>query len=175
MGHSAMTDAHAILNAATREEAAALLARCCGSSRWVEGMLERRPFASRAALDDAADEVWARMTPKDFIEAFGHHPRIGSRGEPPAERHKPTADWSREEQSAASHTDASTTKALRQANLAYEERFGFVFLVCATGRSAPEMLRSLDARLQNDAETELSIAAAEQAKITRLRLEKIAR
>lgn len=170
-----MTDAHRILNGAPRDEAAALLERCCGSGRWVEGMLERRPFASRAALDDAADEVWARMTRDDYLEAFRHHPRIGSGTEPATDRHEATADWSREEQSVASRADAAAMQALREANAAYEERFGFVFLVCATGRSAPEILRSLEVRLQNDPETELFVAAGEQARITRLRLEKLAR
>ena len=169
-----MKDAHTTLNAATPDEAAAMLERCCGSRRWVEGMLELRPFATRAALDDAADAVWARMMRDDCLEAFGRHPRIGSGGEPAAESHKPTADWSREEQSAASPTDASTVQALRQANAAYEERFGFVFLICATGRSASEILRCLEARLNNEPETELRVAAGEQSKITRLRLEKLA-
>ena len=175
MGHSTMTDVHRILNAAPRDEAAALLERCCGFRRWVEEMLDRRPFASRAALENAADEVWARMTRDDYLEAFRHHPRIGSGTKPAADRHEATADWSREEQSVASRADAATTQALREANAAYEERFGFVFLVCATGRSATEILRSLEGRLQNDPETELSVAAGEQAKITRLRLEKLAR
>ncbi len=170
-----MTDAHRILNAATADDAAALLGRCCGSRLWVEGMLELRPFATRAALDDAADAVWARMTRDDWLEAFRHHPRIGSGNEPVARSHEPTADWSREEQSAASRADASTMQALRQANAVYEERFGFVFLICATGRSAAEILRALEARLNNEPDTELRVAAGEQSKITRLRLEKLAR
>jgi 2-oxo-4-hydroxy-4-carboxy-5-ureidoimidazoline decarboxylase len=175
MGHSTMTEAHEVLNAVTRDEAAALLMRCCGSRRWVDGMLARRPFASRAALDDGADAVWAGLARDDVLEAFSHHPRIGSSAEPVAERHQATSDWSREEQSAASGADAPTLQILRRANAAYEKRFGFVFLICATGKSAADMLRALEARLPNDPETELHVAAGEQSKITRLRLEKLAR
>ncbi len=170
-----MTDAHVVMNSSTRDEAAALLERCCGSTRWVEGMLARRPFASRAALAAAAAAVWAGMTRDDYLEAFSHHPRIGSSGDGVSERQKPTAHWSREEQSAASGADAHVIQALRLANAAYEERFGFVFLVCATGRSAHEILRFLEARLGNDPESELRVAAGEQLAITRLRLEKLAR
>ncbi len=170
-----MTDAHRVLNASTRAEAAAMLERCCGSTRWVEGMLARLPFASRAALDAAAVAVWAGMTPDDCLEAFSHHPRIGSRAEGGNARLRSTTDWSREEQSSAAAGDDHVMETLRRANAVYEERFGFVFLVCATGRSAPEVVRLLDERLRNDPESELRVAASEQLAITRLRLEKLAR
>ena len=129
-----MSDAHLVLNAATDDEAARLLARCCGARRWVQGLVEQRPFASRAALDAAADELWAQLAREDYVEAFAHHPRIGDASA--NERHRPTADWSRQEQSASSTANAATAEALARANAAYEARFGFVFLLCATGRSA---------------------------------------
>ena len=167
-----MTEPHAVLNAQTREEAAALLLSCCGSTRWVEKMLERRPFASLEALHAAADDAWARMTRVDHLEAFGRHPRIGET-RPAGGGPETTAKWSREEQSRASVADADTQRALRAANAAYEERFGFVFLVCATGKTAQEILRNLESRMHAHPEAELRVAAAEQAKITHLRLDKL--
>jgi 2-oxo-4-hydroxy-4-carboxy-5-ureidoimidazoline decarboxylase len=168
-----MTEPHALLNAHTREDAAALLLRCCGSARWVDGMLQRRPFASREALHAAADQAWAVLTRDDYLEAFAGHPRIGETA-PAHGRLEPTAAWSRDEQSVASRGDADTQRALRLANGAYEARFGFVFLVCATGKTAGEILALLEARLHNDPEVEIGVAASEQSKITHLRLEKIA-
>jgi hydroxyisourate hydrolase len=164
-----MTAAHERLNAASRDQAAALLLRCCGSSRWVEGMLERRPFASRADLHAAAGEIWARLGREDHLEAFAHHPRIGDR---PRDERATTA-WSQEEQSVAARAGGALLTDLRLANAAYEARFGFVFLVCATGKTAAEILGLLEARTPNDPETELRVAAAEQSKITLLRLDKL--
>ena len=166
-----MTEAYERLNAAVRDEAAAMLLGCCGSTRWVTGMLDRRPFASRAELHAAAGEVWARLGPDDRLEAFGRHPRIGDKARDGA---GPSAAWSREEQASAASAGADVLGRLRLANAAYEERFGFVFLVCATGKTAPEILGLLEARTPNDPETELRVAAAEQAKITLLRLDKLA-
>jgi 2-oxo-4-hydroxy-4-carboxy-5-ureidoimidazoline decarboxylase len=174
-----MSAPHEVLNAASEEEARAMLVRCCGSTRWVDAMLARRSFASRAALNDAAAEEWDRLTPADWLEAFGHHPPIGgdiagaqAQG---AEHLRSTAQWSRQEQSGVRLADADTLRALREARAAYERRFGFLFLVCATGRSAQEMLAQLQARMGNAPEAELRIASREQAKITALRLEKLGR
>jgi 2-oxo-4-hydroxy-4-carboxy-5-ureidoimidazoline decarboxylase len=174
-----MSAPHEVLNAASKEEARAMLVRCCGSLRWVDAMLARRPFASRAALDDAAAEEWNRLTPADWLEAFRHHPPIGGdvTGAPAqeAEPLRSTAEWSRQEQSGVRVADADTLRALREANAAYLRRFGFVFLVCATGKSAPEMLARLQARMGNAPDAELRVASREQAKITALRLEKLGR
>ncbi|HEY4014075.1 MAG TPA: 2-oxo-4-hydroxy-4-carboxy-5-ureidoimidazoline decarboxylase [Polyangiaceae bacterium] len=164
-----MTETNDRLNAAPPEEAAKLLSRCCGSSRWVAGMLERRPFASRADLHAAAGEVWSRLGRDDFLEAFAHHPRIG---DAPSEGHA-AGDWSREEQSVAARGAPGVLTGLRLANAAYEARFGFVFLVCATGKTAPEIIDLLESRMRNEADAELRVAAAEQAKITLLRLDKL--
>jgi len=157
---------HALVNALAPAEAREALARCCGSSRWVAGMLARRPFASTDALHAAADEVWRALSPADLLEAFACHPRIGQR---------PTSAWSAEEQARAAAGGTDAAAALRDLNEAYFARFGYIFIICATGKSADEILAALRARLPNDPATELTVAAAEQARITRLRLEKLTR
>jgi len=161
------------LNGLSLAAATEALTRCCGSQRWVTGMLERRPFASRAAVFAAASEVWAELGPEDYREAFAHHPEIGENIDALRQKFAATADFARSEQSGALGASEATLHALRQGNQAYRARFGYSFIVCATGKSAEEMRQLLEARLASSAEQELAIAAAEQAKITRLRLEKI--
>jgi 2-oxo-4-hydroxy-4-carboxy-5-ureidoimidazoline decarboxylase len=153
-------------------EARAALERCCGASRWVDAMLALRPFADRAALFAAADRAFAVLARADWLEAFSHHPKIGDLD---ALRSKfaTTAGWAGEEQRGASAADEATLRRLAEGNRAYEERFGYIFIVCATGKSASEMLALLEARLGNAPEFELAVAASEQKKITRLRLEKL--
>jgi allantoicase len=161
----------AALNAMSAERARASLTNCCGSSAWVEQMAAARPFGT-ADLFNAADRVWNSLPEDDWREAFAHHPRIGERGRAAAqsaEAHR----WSAGEQSQAQEAAPETFAALAEGNRAYEERFGYVFLVCATGRTSEEILDALRRRLANDPATELREAAAEQAKITRLRLEKL--
>lgn len=157
------------LNAVTAAEAAQELGRCCGATRWVAGMLARRPWPGFGALLDTADEVWDGLTAEDWREALAAHPRIGERR---AEVH---SSWTRQEQAGAADPQAATAEALVAGNRAYEERFGATFVICATGRSAHEILAELERRLDNDDATELGEAAAEQAAITRLRLEKLVR
>ncbi len=147
--------------------ARAALTRCCASRRWVDAMLAARPFPSDAALFEAAERAWWALGKRDWLEAFGGHPRIGERG-------GGIDAWARHEQAGMSRAGEETRTALAQGNREYEARFGHVFLICATGQSATDMLGALRARLGNDPATELRIAAAEQAKITRLRLEKLA-
>ncbi|MGD0678558.1 MAG: 2-oxo-4-hydroxy-4-carboxy-5-ureidoimidazoline decarboxylase [Polyangiaceae bacterium] len=169
-----MRPAHLVINAASADEAAALLLRCCGSAAWVERMMQRRPFASAADVQAAALEIWDNLSPVDVRAAFDHHPRIGAAVE--ADRQPmSTADWSAAEQSGLAHADRAILDRLRAANHAYESRFGFVFLVCATGKDGPEMLALLETRLHHDPEEEFRIAAMEQAKITRLRLDNLGR
>ena len=154
---------------ATPEAARVLLTRACGSSRWVDRMMARRPFVRDAKLLSVARVEWFGLTENDWLEAFSHHPRIGDR-DSLAARFPSTHDLSASEQSAvgAAHDDVLT--ALEAANNAYVERFGFIFIVCATGKSAEEILQLLRDRLANDRTAELRIAAEEQAKITALRL-----
>jgi 2-oxo-4-hydroxy-4-carboxy-5-ureidoimidazoline decarboxylase len=165
---------HAVVNALPPEEARDALARCCGSARWVAGMLARLPFPSTAALHAAADDVWRSLGAADFLEAFAHHPKIGERTAAKTGA-APTSTWSAEEQSRAAAAPADTAAMLAALNQAYAARFGYIFIICATGRSADEIVGALRARLGNDPDAELSIAAAEQARITHLRLEKLAR
>ncbi len=138
---SGRPSASSTLDAMPEAAAREALERCCGAKRWVAGMLERRPFASDTQLLTCADEVWAQMGPADYHEAFAHHPRIGA-----------------------------SLEALRDGNLRYEARFGHIFIVCASGKTAAQMLALLEDRLGNEPEAELAVAAAQQHEITRLRL-----
>lgn len=153
------------LNGLSASAARAALTRCCTSRRWVDAMLAMRPYASDAALFAAAERAWWALGRADWLEAFGGHPRIGERGSDPV---------ARREQAGVNGTGEETRAALARGNGEYEARFGHVFLICATGKSATEMLAALRSRLGNDPTSELKIAAGEQAKITRLRLEKLA-
>ena len=163
-----MPEAHEVLNAMPANAARAALTRCCGAGRWVAGMMGRRPWASAAALYADAEATWAALGHDDFLEAFAHHPRIGARADGTDDA------WARQEQARVGDADGETRAALVEANERYLERFGYIFIVCATGKSAAEMLGLLEARLGNDPTRELAIAAGEQARITRLRLEKVA-
>ena len=136
-------------------------------------MLERLPFASHTAMYAAAVEIWAQLGPDDYREAFSHHPEIGASLDELRKKFAKTAGLSRAEQSGALGASETTLQALRDGNRAYRERFGFSFIVCATGKSAQEMLSLLRARLKHAPDLELDIAATEQAKITHLRLEKL--
>ena len=160
------------LNDLPAAEARAELLRCCGSSRWVKAMLARRPIADAATLFAAADEVWWSLEPAEWREAFAHHPRIGDRDSLRA-RFATTAQWAAGEQAGVDEAAEELLASLAEANQAYEERFGYIFIVCATGKSAEEMLALLLARLPHPPQEEIRIAAGEQARITRLRLEKL--
>tara|TARA_B100001750_G_scaffold91149_1_gene72001 strand:- start:188 stop:697 length:510 start_codon:yes stop_codon:yes gene_type:complete len=162
-----------VLNGLDDAAARAALTRCCGATRWVDGMLTRRPFADDPALHAAADEVWATMERGDILEAFEHHPRIGASLDALREKFAATAGWSGSEQASVAQASEETLHALRDGNVAYEQRYGHIFIVCATGKSAAEMLALLQARMDHDPAEELRIAAAEQAKITHLRLDKL--
>lgn len=151
------------LNALPPDAAKDELQRCCGSDRWVAAMTERRPFRGPHELYRVAEEVWWSLEPADWLEAFSHHPRIGERA----------AGWAKDEQAGVGAASRATLSALAVLNADYERKFGHVFLICATGKSADEMLGEVRRRLANDVAPELRIAAAEQAKITRLRLEKL--
>jgi 2-oxo-4-hydroxy-4-carboxy-5-ureidoimidazoline decarboxylase len=164
---------HALLDELPPADARVALERCCGARRWVDGMLQRRPFGSREALLRAADEIWSACDRDDYLEAFAHHPRIGTDPAALRARFAATAQWSAAEQAGAVQADDATLARLQELNAAYAARFGFIFIVCATGKSAAEMLALLEVRSGNEPRLELAIAAAEQAKITRLRLEKL--
>ena len=168
-----MAEQLARFNALSESEARGELTRCCGATRWVEAMLKARPFASPQALHHAADTVWAGLRPEDFREAFAHHPEIGANVAELRRKFSATHDLSQAEQAGVDEASEATLRALASENRSYREHFGFSFIVCATGKSAPEMLDILRRRMGHAPEIELAIAAAEQAKITHLRLEKI--
>ncbi len=161
------------LNALSVEEAQAGLRKCCDSVNWVRRMVQSRPFASVEELLEAADRVWRELGADDWLEAFRAHPKIGEKAS--ASGHSETRRWSSEEQSGTRDARAEHMEALARANRAYEARFGHIFIVCATGKSAEEMLALLEQRLQNDPGIEIRVAAEEQRKITRLRLERLLR
>jgi allantoinase len=153
-------------------EARPLLAAACGSAAWVDRLLAGWPYASAGALFAAAEEEFERLDEAGWREAFAAHPRLGDR-EALLRRHAATASLERSEQSGAAADDEATLAALAAGNRAYEARFGHVFLLCATGRSAREMLAALESRIANGPARELAIAAEEQRKITALRLAKL--
>ena len=157
------------LDAAPPEAAREMLARACGSSRWVDRMMERRPFGSDARLLRTARIEWFGLTEADWLEAFSHHPQIGDSASLGA-RFPATHDLSAKEQAGVSGAHDRVLTELAEANATYRDRFGFIFIVCATGKTAEEMLALLRARLPNNRATELRNAAEEQAKITALRL-----
>ena len=157
------------LNTASTEAARQILMRACGSTRWVDRMMQRRPFGNDARLLFAARNEWFGLTETDWLEAFSHHPRIGDRASLAA-RFPATHELSAKEQARVGGADADVMAALAEANEAYFNRFGFIFIVCATGKTAEEMLALLRSRLPNERSAELRIAAEEQARITALRL-----
>ena len=150
-------------------EAASRLAACCGSQRWVHGMQARRTFRTIDGMLAACDEVFTTLTPADWLEAFAHHPRIGE----PADARmlsRVEARWAAREQAGAGGGVEDERVELLRCNRSYEARFGFIFIICATGRSTQDVIQSLRSRLNNAPDVELRLAGAEQVKITALRL-----
>src|ERR1043165_1874965 len=160
------------LNRLPAVQAQAEFLKCCGATRWAKAMTEARPFTSVESLLTKADEAWQSLSETDWLEAFRAHPKIGER-KAVATQSAQAANWSAQEQSQAQQADDETKTAIAQGNELYETRFGFIFIMCASGKSADEILTSLTERLANDAGTEMRIAAAEQRKITKLRLQKL--
>jgi 2-oxo-4-hydroxy-4-carboxy-5-ureidoimidazoline decarboxylase len=146
--------------------------RCCGSRRWAERVTAERPFASDSDLFTSASQIWFALEPAHWMEAFAAHPRIGGK-DALREKFAKTADWAKGEQSRVSQASEETLEALAAGNEAYEKKFGHIFIICATGKSADEMLEALRLRLPHDALTELRLAAVEQDKITAIRLQKL--
>lgn len=160
------------LNSLPYEEAKAEFMRCCGSSRWADAMARARPFKDNSAVYAEAGWLWSQTGPDDWREAISHHPRVGDLSKL-RERFQKTGAWSEQEQKGVQGASDEVLQALATGNREYEERFGFIFLICATGKSAQDMLDQLRERLNNPPPLELRIAAGEQAQITRLRLEKL--
>lgn len=160
------------INTLSIEEAQAEFRRCCGASLWAARMSSARPFHSEEELTTACEAIWPDLSREQWLEAFDRHPRIGDREALRAKYSSP-ASWEAGEQSGARHASEEVLEGLERGNREYEARFGYIFIVCATGKSAEEMLALLQSRLPNDPDKELAIAAEEQKKITRLRLRKL--
>ncbi|HEX8465202.1 MAG TPA: 2-oxo-4-hydroxy-4-carboxy-5-ureidoimidazoline decarboxylase [Abditibacterium sp.] len=160
------------LNSLNEKDAFDALLRCCGASKWVLKVMAARPFADFDALLAASDAAFASLQEIDWLEAFSHHPKLGDLASLRA-KFASTRDWAGAEQAGTSAASEIVLQELARCNAAYEARFGFIFILCATGKSADEMLQALRNRLGNERETEIGLAAEQQKQITRLRLEKL--
>jgi OHCU decarboxylase len=160
------------LNSLAPVEAMAELLKCCGATRWAEKVAAARPFGSLEDLLVKADETWRALDRDDWLEAFRSHPKIGEKKAESAVSTQ-SQQWSAQEQAGMQRAAQDVTEELARLNRDYEEKFGFIFIVCATGKSTGEILALLRERLPNEPAVELPIAAAEQAKITELRLRKL--
>jgi 2-oxo-4-hydroxy-4-carboxy-5-ureidoimidazoline decarboxylase len=164
-----MSDRLACWNQLSAEEAEKEIVACCGSRAWARQMANRRPVLDERVLLRASDEVWRSLTEEDWMEAFRSHPRIGAtRAQPSIDQR--SAAWSAQEQRQVSAEPDTVKVALAEGNQEYEQRFGRIFIVCATGKTGAEILEILRHRLHNDRVTELHEAAEQQRQITRLRL-----
>ena len=148
------------------------LMKCCGSTRWIKQMIAAKPFRSEKDLFVKAESCWHHTTETDWLEAFSHHPKIGDL-KSLEKKFASTKILAGNEQRAVKSASVETLEHLAEGNQLYENKFGFIFIVCATGKSADEMLELLNERIGNDRNTELKIAASEQHKITNLRLQKL--
>ena len=145
---------------------------CCGSRRWARKMAEARPFRDISDLVGKAENIWKNLNEEDWLEAFAAHPKIGAK-KAARETGAQAAEWSRGEQAGMEDATGSEQTELEKLNYLYEEKFGFIFIVCATGKSAGEMLEICRRRLENADEAEISVAADEQRRITEIRLRKL--
>jgi 2-oxo-4-hydroxy-4-carboxy-5-ureidoimidazoline decarboxylase len=157
-------------NKAEESEALRAMIACCGATRWAEAMVALRPIENVMDLSVAADRVWSAMEVTDWMEAFACHPRIGERRA--AHASAKSQAWSQQEQASASDAEDAVLDELAAGNALYEERFGFTYIVCATGKSAEEMLSILNQRLAGERAAELREAAEQQRQITQIRLGK---
>jgi len=160
------------LNSLNAEEAAKAFLKCCGSTRWAGLMSNDRPYTTLEDVVKHAGQIWFSLTAADWLEAFRSHPKIGEK-KASQDVAAQSQRWSSQEQSGVTESTPETIDSLATLNRAYEEKFGFIFIICATGKTAGEMLEALKERLQHNYDTELPLAAAEQGKITELRLKKL--
>jgi OHCU decarboxylase len=150
--------------------AEAVLLDCCGCARWAANVSAQRPFSDARSLFEVADARWRSLASEDWLEAFSHHPQIGEKPSTGSESHR---RWAEGEQAGARTAAEEVKTRMARGNRSYYDKFGYIYIVCATGKSAEEMLALLEQRLQNDAARELPIAAEQQRQITLLRLEKL--
>lgn len=160
------------LNDLPPDEAEYVLRDCCGSRAWARRMTNARPYSMLEDLFQTADSIWQSLSIADHLEAFASHPKIGSTKRAAGQNVR-AADWSAGEQSGVDSAANNVRDALADVNSLYEDKFGFIFIVCASGKTAEELLAICRARLGNSVETELVIAGEEQRKITHIRLSKL--
>ncbi|MDH3710115.1 MAG: 2-oxo-4-hydroxy-4-carboxy-5-ureidoimidazoline decarboxylase [Cyclobacteriaceae bacterium] len=160
------------INQASGEELKHELINCCGSHKWVQSMIDERPYFDTEHLLFNAQNIWSQLTPEDWKEAFDHHPQIGDLNSL-KQKFASTARWAANEQKGTLQSDEETLIQLADFNQQYLDKFGYIFIICATGKSAEEMLQALKSRINNEEDQEITIAAAEQAQITQLRLQKL--
>ena len=165
-----MNEVLRLWNGESEEAALRAMVACCGAHRWAEAMVALRPIENIRDLSEAAGRVWSTMEAEDWLEAFGSHPRIGERKG--AHAGAGSASWAQQEQASTQSAADAVLAELATGNAAYEERFGFTYIVCATGKSAEEMLAILNRRLKNDRAAELVEAAEQQRQILQIRLGK---
>lgn len=157
-------------NEANEKEAMQTMISCCGSRRWAEAMAAMRPIESILQMSETADRVWSTMREPDWLEAFACHPRIGERKAAQATRQ--SERWSQQEQAGSTKAEEQLLIELAELNALYEQRFGFTYIVCATGKNADEMLEILKRRINSDRDSELREAAEQQRQIMQIRLGK---
>ena len=160
------------LNSLAPDDAAKELLQCCGSKRWARQLVAERPLQTLETLIETAHRIWWSLDREDWLEAFRSHPRIGEKKTVEAVSAQ-ASQWSGQEQAGVKSASTETSTALAALNYAYEQKFGFIFIICATGKTSHEMLAVLRERLEHEPGDELPIAAAEQSKITELRLKKL--
>ncbi len=169
---SDMTHDLAWLNILPAGEAAQQFLQCCGSKRWAHEMANRRPYQSLEVLIRTANNIWWSLHPDDWLEAFRSHPKIGEKKAAESVSAQ-SREWSGQEQAGVSRASQETVDWLATLNREYEQKFDYIFIICATGKTSEEMLAALRKRLNNEPAVELPIAAGEQSKITELRLRKL--
>ena len=148
------------------------LYRCCASSRWANQMATAAPYTSIDSLHNKAVDIWSALSNEDYLEAFKGHPMIGADLDALRRKFTHTSEWSEGEQAGIQSASERVLRRLQAANIEYANRFGHIFIVCATGKTAEEMLNLLEERLDNSPDVEIAIAAGEQQKITTIRLNK---
>lgn len=159
-------------NRQNKTEAISTLLKCCGSYYWAEKLADERPFTSTDEIIIESDRIWETVSKEDILEAFRHHPKIGDL-KSLEEKFASTKNWAAGEQSGINAADPQILTQLAKGNAEYEQKFGYIFIVCATGKSANEMLELLQERFPHDPSSELKVAAKEQNKITHIRLKKL--
>lgn len=160
------------LNQLNKETLKEEFLKCCGAAKWADLLSTQTPFVSKEDLFEKSDSIWQNMSKEDYLEAFSQHPKIGDI-ESLAKKFANTKDWAENEQSGVNEATQEVIQELATYNEYYDNKFGYIFIVCATGKSAQAMLGMLKTRLKNEPDQELKVAADEQNKITKIRLEKL--